>query len=533
MRRLALPLLLGVPLLLWACLLLFHFRAANIFDRVLMKFPGPWAVWGAMALFPLAAAWLALRRGRRVAAAAGALLFLAFAGLVGVPLAARAFRPRTPKNPSTPREVEPPAGLPVFPGAEGFGTRTRAGRGGKMIEVTSLADDGPGTLRAALADPSPRTIVFRVGGTIELKSELHVGHPFVTVAGQTAPGDGICLKNAGLAVLTHDVLVQHLRIRPGNEGNVEPDTNDAIQILGAHGKTEGAWNVVIDHVSAGWSEDEAVSTWFGAHDVTISWSIVSEALHRSRHRKETHSAGLLVGDGSWHVTVHHTLLAHNGFRNPLFIGGGTHDFVNNVVYDWGDLGTEIVDGDSNTFLNLAGNFYKPGPSTRRELAEILINPNEGTPRIFAAGNLGPRRPDPQDDDWSIVGYGWGPERAPEKYRAQGRFAAWPVTVTDARQAFGKVLASAGATRPGRDAVDRRVVDEVRAGTGRIIDSPREVGGHPRLAGGTPPADGDHDGMPDAWEEKLGLDPRDPSDANGDSDADGYTNLEEYLHSLLR
>jgi hypothetical protein len=422
-------------------------------------------------------------------------------------------------------------GLPVFPGAEGFGTRTPAGRGGKVIEVTSLADDGPGTLREALGHAAPRTIVFRVGGTIELERSIIVSQPFFTLAGQTAPGDGICIKNASLVIATHDVLVQHIRVRPGSAGKVEPDDNDAITILGSHGRiTDGAYNVVLDHVSASWGEDETVSTWYGAHDITICWSIISEALDKGRHHKGGHSAGLLVGDGSDHVSVHHTLLAHNGFRNPLIIGGGTHEIVNNVIYDWGAIPAEVSDEDSNSFLNFTGNFFRVGPSEAEPgMYEIIIN-SKGVPKLHVEGNRGPHRVDDKFDDWSLVSYMWGQQVAPAHYRAPTRFDTWPITASSADDAFPAVLARAGATRPKRDAVDARVVAQVETGTGKIINSPAEVGGYPRLTSGTPPMDSDHDGMPDAWEKTHGLDPADPSDGTEDLDKDGYTNIEEFLNT---
>jgi pectate lyase len=376
--------LLVITAILWALLLLFQFRVLNVFHAYLMKFPGPLAVFGTMLACPLLAVLIGvrmavrgpMRRFGRVAATGGGLFCLAWFILIGTAALTKATAPAGPVNPSTPRPLAPQTGLPVFPGAEGFGTRTPAGRGGKVIEVTSLADDGPGTLRAAINDPAPRIIVFRVGGTIELSGELAVSHPFVTVAGQTAPGGGICVKNAGIGIFTHDVLIQHIRVRPGNEGRGEPDNNDAVSILGRHGNVAGAYNVVLDHISASWGEDETVSTWYGAHDITISWCIISEALNRSRHRKRTHSAGLLVGDGSEHVSVHHCLLAHNDFRNPLFSSGGTHDFVNNVIYNWGAIPAEIFDQDSNSFLNLVGNTFRPGPSTQLGPYEITINPGQ-------------------------------------------------------------------------------------------------------------------------------------------------------------
>lgn len=423
------------------------------------------------------------------------------------------------------------AAIPVFPGAEGYGTQTRAGRGGRIVAVTSLADSGAGTLRAALEDAAPKTIVFRVGGVIRLKSLLFVRHPFVTIAGQTAPGDGIVLRDYGLVIITNDVLIQSIRIRPGNEGSVKPSDNDAVAILGPTGGGTGAWNVVLDHLSVSWGEDELISTWFGPHDITVSWSIVSEGLNRSRHPKRTHSAGLLVGDRSDHVSIHHNLLAHNDFRNPLIMSGGTHDVVNNVVYDWGALPTEIVD-DAAMSVNVVGNYYRSGTSTRAPHA-IFINPSDKgiTPRIFAAGNA--RYGAQVAGDWDMVQYGWRGRGAPDRYRAVQRFTTAPVTASSARDALAAVLAGAGAMAPKRDAVDARIVGDVTNGTGAIIDSPQQVGGYPAYAAGEAPPDADGDGLPDAWEREHGLNKDNRADGNADPDGDGYTNIENYLHALMR
>lgn len=423
--------------------------------------------------------------------------------------------------------------IPVFPGAEGFGTHTRAGRGGKVFAVTSLADAGPGTLREALLDPSPKTIVFRVSGVIELKAHLFISHPFVTIAGQTAPGDGVVLKDYGIVILTNDVLVQSLRVRPGNKGSVRPDHNDAITVLGPTGDATGSYNVVLDHISASWGEDETISTWFKAHDITVSWSIISEALNHSRHPKKTHSAGLLVGDHSDRVSIHHNLLAHNDFRNPLMISGGTHDIVNNVIYDWGSLVTEIVD-DAPMSLNVVGNWYRSGPSSKTPY-EIIINPpgrKESPAKIFVSDNRAYGETAASVDDWSRVQYGWKSKGAPDTFRAAQHFSTAPITTTPAAQAMVLVLANAGATRPRRDAIDERIVGDVRNGTGTIIDSPDQVGGYPAYRSAAAPADSDGDGMPDEWERSVGLNPQNASDGSADRNGDGYTNLEEYLHSLM-
>ena len=531
-----------VTLFFWSDALLYFLRVHTVFHRLLFKAPMLWVTIAILVIFPLRLLIDGIRGVRKnratslgwLNAIGGSVCLVTVVIVIGVPMLTDAMAPKIPKNPSTPRPVAIQAGLPVFPGAEGFGTQTPGGRHGKVIAVTALSDSGPGSLRAALEEQSPRIVVFRIGGTVELEGPLFINHPNITVAGQTAPGGGICLKNAGLIITTHDVLIQHIRVRPGNQGHVEPDDNDAIALLGKHGNVSGAFNVVLDHISASWAEDETVSTWFGAHDITISNCIISEALNRSRHHKHTHSAGLLIGDSSYHVSVHHSLLAHNDFRNPLIIDGGTHDIVNNVIYDWGVLPAEIVDNDSNTFLNFMGNRFIPGPSTERGPYEILINPNEKqtVPKIYVSGNIGPHRLVHADDEWSMVGYGFGAEGvAPPIYKSERKFQTPTITAQDADVALETVLNGAGATRPIRDPIDQRIVGEVRARNGFIIDSPEQVGGYPELSVGSALPDTDADGIPDLWEQKAGLDSGDPADANEDPDGDGYTNIEEFFHSL--
>ncbi|HVE87085.1 MAG TPA: hypothetical protein VND93_29725 [Myxococcales bacterium] len=436
-----------------------------------------------------------------------------------------------------------PAGLPVFPGAAGFGTTTPAGRGGRVIEVTSLADSGPGTLRSAVAEAGPRTIVFRVGGTITLQNHLEVLEPFLTVAGQTAPGGGVMLNGAGIAVLTHDVLLQHLRVRPGAIAPIDPEDNDSVTVLGSAG---GAYNVVIDHLSMSWSEDETFSTYFGAHDVTLSWSVVSEPLRLSRHQKGAHSAGVLFTNGARCASLHHTLMAHAGFRNPLVQGMGRFDVVENVIYDWGELATEVRALSAVNQVNLVGNEYRPGPSSQTDWRQVNVavgHPvNElikaeslyataDKPQVFALANHGPSRPDDSSDEWSIASWSYGTDDLPAQYRSAIPFEVPAVPRVPGGQVVDAVLAGAGATRPQRDAVDDRIISEVLQGGGRIIDHVEEVGGFPVLAPGTAPPDRDHDGMPDAWESSRGLDPDDAADGPADPDGDGYTNLEDYLHSL--
>ena len=424
--------------------------------------------------------------------------------------------------------------LPVFPGAEGFGTTTRAGRGGQVIAVTSLADDGPGTLRAALATAGPRIIVFRVGGVIVLRDKLFIREPFVTVAGQTAPGDGITVRDFGLVIATNDVLIQHLRVRPGNHGDIDAAANDAIEMLGNRDNDDvaGAYNVVLDHVSASWAEDEVVSTWFGAHDITISWSIISEGLNRSRHSKGDHSSGLVIGGYSDRVSVHHTLLANNHSRNPLYKHGGTHEFADNLVYNWGALATDALESKPQAFINILRNVYQPGPATylRQEIV-VEREDRDGPPQLYVFGNFGPNIRAPRDNPWAGVFVDFSMEQAPLHYRAAQAFVTPLARDSGGEPDPAVILAQAGARLPRRDAIDTRLVDEIHAGAGRIIDSPEQVGGYPPYASGDAAADDDGDGMADAWEQQVGLNPADADDGKRDRNGDGYTNVEEYLYSL--
>lgn len=440
-----------------------------------------------------------------------------------------------------------PSGLPVFPGATGFGTTTPAGRGGKILEVTSLENAGPGTLREAIETSGPRIVVFRVGGTITLNSHLEIHEPFVTIAGQTAPGDGIMINGAGIVIFTHDILMQHVRVRPGAFSAIDPEVNDAIAILGRDvGTSNDALNIVLDHVSAGWGEDEVLSSLFGAHDFTISWAIVSEGLDVSRHEKGSHSAGLLLSDDTNCVSVHHTLMAHNAFRNPLLSGGGQHDLANNVMYNWRDIATEISPQDRIMQTNIVANCYLPGPSSNRDLREVIYHVGDpgrymndaadllagtGRPELFVEGNISPHRPNDAANEWNVVTADWDGSLAPETYRAKQRFAAPAIPLFKGADACSLVLDNVGANKPRRDAVDIRVIDDVRKGTGRIINKPEDVGGFPIMNSASPEPDTDHDGMSDIWEMQQGLNPMDPIDATVDDDGDGYTNIEHYLHSL--
>lgn len=423
-------------------------------------------------------------------------------------------------------------GIPAFPGAEGFGATTPGGRGGEVVEVTNLHDAGPGSLRAAIEKAGPRTVVFRVSGTIELDSPLKIVHPFITIAGQTAPGGGVTLKNsfknlyAPLQVKTHDVVIRYLRSRPGPSG-VPPARQDGsnVDALTIADPEREVYNVVVDHCSFSWSVDEIVNVWYDAHDVTIQWCIMAEGLHEPPDRQGAGSKGPLFGGrGCDRISAHHNLLAHNGGRNPMVKATGAVDLVNNVIFVPRTVAA-VVDGELGPCrVNLVGNqvLAPHGDGLVFGVAVLGARPVS----LFVQGNLGPFRTRFEQPERLFV----SPRNEGRSRITLQREEAPSITTLSARQAYDEVLASAGCTRPRRDAVDERIVADVKAGRARLIDDPAEVGGWPELAAGEPPADSDRDGIPDAWERRHGLNPRRPNDSSADRDGDGYTNLEEYLNA---
>jgi len=412
------------------------------------------------------------------------------------------------------------ADLPAFPGAEGFGSTTPGGRGGRVILVTNLNDDGPGSLRAACEADGPRIVIFRVAGTISLLRPITVRNPFMTLAGQTAPGDGICLRDFPFVVATHDVVVRYLRSRLGD---VSGRAEDCIDFF------HGASNAIFDHCSATWSIDEALSLSGHDSNVTVQWCLIGESLNRSKHPKGPHGYGSLArADGP--VSFHHNLWVHNDARNPR-LGDNygrppypVFDVRNNIIYDYGQICSGLTQGRLK--VNYVANYIKPGPSSEARTPIRVGSPSELL--FYIRDNIFEGHDDLTADNTlffdPVVIDGHRQVRTVTE-----PFAAAPVRTLPAREAVAFVLAAVGASRPVRDPVDARIVDEVRRGGGRIIDSQSEVGGWPALRPGAPPVDSDGDGMPDDWEIRHGLNPHDPSDAALDNDHDGYTNLEEYFN----
>jgi fructan beta-fructosidase len=423
-----------------------------------------------------------------------------------------------------------PNHVPAFPGAEGFGKYTIGGRGGKVIEVTNLDDSGPGSFRAACEAEGPRTVVFRVSGTIPLESELEIKNPYITIAGQTAPGDGICIKNYQVEFETDHVIIRYLRFRPGDEAGKEQDA------FGGEGD-----HIVIDHCSVSWGVDETLSI-NKASNLTVQWCMVTESLTKSIHKKGAHGyGGLWGGPGG---SFHHNILAHHTSRNPRASGNkdsGLLDFRNNVIYNWG---FNSAYGGELWPRNWINNYYKYGPATSENVRDRIFLQKNPRGKMYADGNFVWEFPKISADNWNGgIDFAEDGEATEVTLRVQEPYVVAPVSTQSAEEAFESVLQHAGASLL-RDSVDTRIVEEIRNGTAQfgetykgggkgIIDSQAAVGGWPELRSEAAPVDSDHDGMPDEWETALGLDPTNASDGPTDRDGDGYTNLEEYLNGLIR
>ncbi len=441
--------------------------------------------------------------------------------------------------------------VPAFPGAEGYGEITRGGRGGKVILVTNLNDSGPGSLREAVETEGPRIVIFTVSGTITLESKLRISHPYITIAGQTAPGDGICIRRYPLLINTNEVIIRYIRVRLGDETD---DDSDSIS-------SDRRKNIILDHVSASWSIDETVSIYY-CENVTIQWCLISESLYFAGHEKGAHGFGGIWGSNR--STYHHNLFAHHSSRNPRFASGcGYNDFRNNVIYNWGYNsvygGEKEHTGDERfnfTVVNMVANYFKPGPATRPgEVTYRIVNPSssgsdDGFGKWYVEDNFVYGNQVVTGKNWSagVQPAGRSPH-GPHPGRLHRPFESMPINQQTAEEAYIAVLERVGASLPKRDSIDARIIDETRNGYATyeggtyknrwrvpdetrkcgIIDSQEDVGGWPELKSLPAPIDSDSDGMPDEWEKKYGLDPNDASDTSKDNDKDGYTNIEEYLN----
>lgn len=464
----------------------------------------------------------------------------------------------------------PQASIPAFPGAEGGGEFTTGGRGGKVYVVTSLADSGPGTLRWACEQVGPRIVVFNVAGIIHLKSPIIVKAPYISIEGQSAPGDGICVAGRSFWVNTHDVIIRYMRFRRGIT-----NVNDRDDALG--GNPVG--NVIVDHTSCSWGLDENFSMYRhmynnlvdpteikeGTVNITIQNCISSEGLDTYNH-----AFGSTMGGEN--CTLVRNLWADNTARNPSIGWNGVFNFVNNVIFNWGHR--SVDGGDYTALYNIINNYYKPGPATESGPVHYrILKPESGRSKLpykvfgrcYVHGNIMVGNDSVTKNNWDggvqmagikidLMTFDSAKKYFPYM-KVNHPFPMAPVKIMPTEEAYQYVLAHAGATLPHRDPVDIRIIKQVRTGKidyirhfdydtmyqfkyrrlprdsykEGIITNVDEVGGYPAY-NGTPWKDSDHDGIPDKWEIRFGLNPHDPSDATK-LDKNGYTYIEDYLNGV--
>lgn len=432
----------------------------------------------------------------------------------------------------------------AFPGAEGGGRYATGGRGGKVIYVTNLNDAGTGSLRWAVSQSGARTILFKVSGNIELESDLRISNGNLTIAGQSAPGDGITVKDFATVVSASNVVIRFMRFRLGSD-RIESmsDAEDAIW-----GRNQQ--NIILDHCSMSWSLDECAS-FYDNTNFTMQWCILTESLRDAGHSKGKHGYGGIWGGKG--ATFHHNLLANHDSRNPRFCGSRYSnrpdlelvDFRNNVIYNWGGNNAYAAEGGS---YNLINNYYKPGPASSNKKRLIQPYGDDGKNsqpagvwgRFYVNGNVSHGNTDVTGDNWiGVTPSGLTGDKS--QLKSDTEFTVTPVTTHTADMAFEKVMELAGASLH-RDAVDERVIAHTIAGSytangsngsrNGLIDSPADVGGFPYLYSEPAPTDSDGDGIPDDWEISHNLNPASAADGNGHEINSNYTNLEMYLNSLV-
>lgn len=435
----------------------------------------------------------------------------------------------------------------AFPEAEGFGENSLGGRGGKVIEVTNTGDTkGTGSLRDCVEASGPRICVFRIGGLITLNSTLTISNPYITIAGQTAPGGGITIKTVSggdvFATKTHDVIMRYISARPGPGGE-----NHANQIAS---NGNAIYNIMVDHSTFSWGVDSNIETWYRVYNSTISWSIISEGLNNSTHSKGAHSKGLMIGGytgseskntiGSENISILNNIMAHNVDRNPLMQMCGVGQVINNITYNAGStfshqqLNCKGTGYEGTSYVNWINNYHKKGPSGSN--TDLKIIPSDSgvcsSGKTYMSGNVG------NNGNWTYS-FSGSCDSVKASILTTTPAAGPVVKTTTAQDAYNNLLADGGAGNSRglncdgtwfnrRDSIDTRVVNDVKNGTGKIIDDPSQVGGWITPLSGTACTDTDHDGMPDVWENIKGLNSN-QNDSNQDQDGDGYTNIEEYIN----
>ncbi len=453
----------------------------------------------------------------------------------------------------------PIADLKIFPGAEGFGTDSIGGRGGQLCVVVNLKDEGAGSLRSCLEKNGPRIVIFKVGGTISVSRSILVKNPFVSVYGQTATGDGILLRGAPnsidtpLVVQTHDVLIQHLRLRAGStQTNGGACCRDGAGIAGPAGQV---YNVVFDHNSISWGTDQIAHTWYDANRVTFSFNIISESLYDNGSSPGGPAGrGLLIGNSGAHsISIHHNFFAHSYQRNPLVKASGVIDVVNNLSYHHVSRGGQQYGEHRGQKINWVKNHYIPllgqadsKQNTAVNWGDIEIQRLNYPTQFYAEDNLGHHRPTNDLPQYALFFTNYNePYNTALGDHSAVRFEAPKISETPVNLLEETLPLTVGAILPKRDVVDTRVVNELRTRTGKMPncvgpdDRPNDtsdrcennVGGWPTMRAGALRADSDEDGIPDSWELAHGLDPKDPKDAMSDINNDGYLNIEDWVHSI--
>ena len=411
----------------------------------------------------------------------------------------------------------------AFPTAEGYGKYTVGGRGGDVYEVTNLNDSGEGSLRTALEAEGPRTVVFRVSGTIT--GNFSIKNDSITIAGQTAPGDGICIKG-NLSTGADHIIIRYIRVR------WDPAMGEKDAIGSRYHK-----NIIFDHVSASWSTDETM-TLYHNENTTVQWCIIAQACPKGT--TDEHRFGGIWGNnyGTWH----HNLIAHNASRNPRWASGcGYNDYRNNVIYNWeyeSCYGAEAHQkGDrrkppiEHSTINMIANYYKPGPATQPKVRRRIAAPSSrdgetDAGKWWVSDNYVDGYSEVTSDNWKGVD-------GNDYIKLSEPWDAMTISQQSAEEAYDEVIKYAGCLKPARDKVDSDIIDDVLNGTAKygnngIIDNPSDVGGWPELKSTPAPIDTDHDGMPDKWEINNGLNPNNADDRNKVGE-DGYTMLEKYLN----
>ena len=414
----------------------------------------------------------------------------------------------------------------AFPDAEGCGKYTTGGRDGKIVYVTNLNDSGEGSLRYALKEVDGKKIIlFKVAGTIFLKSIIEVDKGNFTLAGQSAPGEGICVAGDGIDIEANNFIIRYMRFRPGD---IDGDETDALTI-------KRSTNVIVDHCSMSWSTDETCSCYDNTN-FTLQWCIISESLNNSVHHKGPHGYGGIWG--GMNATFHHNLLASHTSRNPRLQGSRYHkhpelekaEIVNNVVYNWS---MKCIYGGEQGIYAIAGNYFKPGPATGNKASKYILEPYKPFASFYFQNNIIEGNKELSENNLLSVKKKYDNEQL--KFYNEYPFQISDYKIGKAEDIYSEVLKNAGASIS-RDAFDQRIIQEVENGAytfGQkgIIDTQSQVGNWPTLKSEPAPTDSDNDGMPDEWETQHNLNPQDSSDGNKYAINPNFTNIEVYLNSL--